>query len=42
MSVSSVSMAFVASRVLLPFACGYFMSYLFRSVNAVIAPLVEL
>jgi MFS family permease len=32
------SMAFVAFRVLLPFACGYFMSYLFRSVNAVIAP----
>lgn len=32
------SMAFVAGRVLLPFACGYFMSYLFRSVNAVIAP----
>ena len=24
--------------VLLPFACGYFISYLFRSVNAVIAP----
>lgn len=32
------TMLFVASRVLLPFACGYFMSYLFRSVNAVIAP----
>jgi MFS family permease len=32
------TMAFVAGRVLLPFACGYFMSYLFRSVNAVIAP----
>ncbi|HEX6957867.1 MAG TPA: MFS transporter [Ferrovibrio sp.] len=32
------SMAFVAVRVLLPFACGYFLSYLFRSVNAVIAP----
>lgn len=37
-SAISVSMAFVAFRVLLPFACGYFMSYLFRSVNAVIAP----
>lgn len=39
-SMTSVpaSMAFVAFRVLLPFACGYFMSYLFRSVNAVIAP----
>lgn len=31
-------MVFIAGRVLLPFACGYFMSYLFRSVNAVIAP----
>ena len=29
---------FVAFRVLLPFASGYFLSYLFRSVNAVIAP----
>lgn len=26
------------SRALLPFACGYFMSYLFRAVNSVIAP----
>lgn len=34
----TTSMSFVALRVLLPFACGYFMSYLFRSVNAVIAP----
>lgn len=25
-------------RVFLPFACGYFLSYLFRTVNAVIAP----
>ena len=25
-------------RALLPFACGYFMSYLFRAVNSVIAP----
>src|SRR5210317_1571414 len=25
-------------RVFLPFALGYFLSYLFRSVNAVIAP----
>jgi MFS family permease len=38
MTSAPVSMAFVAFRVLLPFACGYFMSYLFRSVNAVIAP----
>lgn len=29
-------------RVFVPFACGYFLSYLFRTVNAVIAPtLVE-
>src|SRR3546814_17938959 len=32
------SAAFVAGRVLFPFACVYFLSYLFRSVNAVIAP----
>ncbi|NJN45375.1 MAG: MFS transporter [Candidatus Competibacteraceae bacterium] len=25
-------------RVFLPFACGYFLSYLFRTVNAVISP----
>lgn len=29
---------FVALKVLLPFTTGYFLSYLFRSVNAVIAP----
>jgi sugar phosphate permease len=28
----------VVLRVFLPFACGYFLSYLFRRVNAVIAP----
>ena len=28
----------VMFRALLPFACGYFMSYLFRAVNSVIAP----
>lgn len=28
----------LALRILLPFAAGYFLSYLFRSVNAVIAP----
>lgn len=38
MIMTNPTMAFVAGRVLLPFACGYFMSYLFRSVNAVIAP----
>ncbi len=32
------SVLFIALRVLLPFAAGYFLSYLFRSVNAVIAP----
>ena len=37
-TTAPVSTAFVAFRVLLPFACGYFLSYLFRSVNAVIAP----
>ena len=28
----------LAMRVLVPFACGYFLSYLIRNVNAVIAP----
>src|SRR4051812_6146345 len=28
----------VAARVLLPFACGYLLSYLLRAVNAVVAP----
>lgn len=28
----------IVLRVLIPFACGYFLSYLYRSVNAVIAP----
>ena len=37
-TIITPAMSFVAGRVLLPFACGYFMSYLFRSVNAVIAP----
>ena len=30
--------AAVVLTVLAPFACGYFLSYLFRSVNAVVAP----
>jgi MFS family permease len=30
--------AWVALTVLLPFALGYFLSYLFRAVNAVVAP----
>ncbi len=38
---TTVPLAFIAGRVLLPFACGYFMSYLFRSVNAVIAPSLQ-
>lgn len=28
----------IAATVLLPFGCGYFLSYLFRAVNAVVAP----
>jgi MFS family permease len=36
---STPSPAFaVGLRVFLPFACGYFLSYLYRTVNAVIAP----
>lgn len=37
-SKTNDSVLFIAGRVLLPFACGYFLSYLYRSVNAVIAP----
>lgn len=29
----------LALRVLLPFAGGYFLSYLYRTVNAVLAPI---
>ena len=32
------STAWLAFRVFLPFAAGYFLSYMFRTVNAVIAP----
>lgn len=35
---TDVSGRIPALRVLLPFAAGYFLSYVFRSVNAVIAP----
>ncbi len=35
---SPVPLAHVLATVFLPFAGGYFLSYLFRSVNAVIAP----
>lgn len=39
MTALQTSVTFATTlRVLLPFACGYFMSYLYRSVNAVIAP----
>ena len=30
-----------AALVFVPFAIGYFLSYLFRSVNAVIAPISQ-
>lgn len=33
-----MGMARLAVTVLAPFACGYFLSYLFRAVNAVVAP----
>ena len=32
------SRAFLAGRVFLPFALGYFLSYMMRTVNAVISP----
>ncbi len=35
---SSPSPAFLAARVFLPFALGYYLSYLLRTVNAVISP----
>lgn len=35
---AAVPLRVVIARVFLPFALGYFLSYLFRSVNAVIAP----
>lgn len=41
-ATSAGGFAFLALRVFAPFAAGYFLSYLFRSVNAVIGPeLVE-
>lgn len=33
-----LSLGRIAATVLLPFGCGYFLSYLFRAVNAVVAP----
>lgn len=38
MSASGLSLGRIAATVLLPFGCGYFLSYLFRAVNAVVAP----
>ncbi|WP_298603095.1 MFS transporter [Zoogloea sp.] len=35
---SSPSSAFLAGRIFLPFALGYYLSYLLRTVNAVISP----
>lgn len=37
---SSSPVGFAAFRIVLVFACGYFLSYVLRSVNAVIAPLL--
>lgn len=38
MSLSSPSRASLVTRVFLPFAAGYYLSYLMRTVNAVISP----
>jgi predicted MFS family arabinose efflux permease len=38
MSQSEMTLGRIAATVLLPFGCGYFLSYLFRAVNAVVAP----
>jgi MFS family permease len=38
MSQSEMTLGRIATTVLLPFGCGYFLSYLFRAVNAVVAP----
>ncbi len=35
---SAIPFSALVLTVLLPFACGYFMSYFFRAVNAVVAP----
>ena len=35
---SAPSSAFLAGRIFLPFALGYYLSYLLRTVNAVISP----
>ena len=38
MTLPQLSLGRIAATVLLPFGCGYFLSYLFRAVNAVVAP----
>ena len=38
MNHPQLSLGRIATTVLLPFGCGYFLSYLFRAVNAVVAP----
>lgn len=37
-ALPQMSLGRIAATVLLPFGCGYFLSYLFRAVNAVVAP----
>ncbi|WP_254430849.1 nitrate/nitrite transporter [Magnetospirillum sp. LM-5] len=37
----TLSLRVLALRVLAPFAAGYFLSYLYRTVNAVLAPLIS-
>ena len=39
-TVAADSMVRAVLLVFMPFACGYFLSYLYRTVNAVIAPLL--
>ena len=38
MNTPDLPLGRIAATVLLPFGCGYFLSYLFRAVNAVVAP----
>jgi len=38
MTEREMTLGRIAATVLLPFGCGYFLSYLFRAVNAVVAP----
>ena len=34
----ALSRAMVVWRIFLPFAAGYFLSYLYRTINAVLSP----